>query len=447
MIETLILVVFFIGYLSIAFEHQLKIDKLIPALVMMALMWGLISFFDLTVFEVDTKNKILTPEKLKYSLNYFLGHTSEILVFLIGAMTIVEMVDYFNGFNGIKKLISTKNKVKILWIICFLAFFLSAIIDNLTATIVLITILQKLINDKNLKLWYAGMIIVAANAGGAWSPIGDITTTMLWIGEKVNIGPLVMYLLIPSLVCMILPTYIASSYKVFKGEISSKPKSEKENIFGDKILIIGLLSIVFVPIFKLITGLPPFVGMMFSLAIVATISEVYRKVLKNSPNAVKEELYSHSPIHHALTKIEMPSILFFLGILMAVGALEALGIVFNTGEWLVNTFEGSGFAIFKGLDIVVFILGFLSAAIDNVPLVAASMGMFGQGVDDPLWHGIAYAAGTGGSMVIIGSAAGVVAMGMEKINFIWYLKKIAFLALVGYLAGFIVFILLRDFVL
>ena len=166
----------------------------------MALMWGLISFFDLTVYEVDTKNKILTPEKLKYSLNYFLGHTSEILVFLIGAMTIVEMVDYFNGFNGIKKLISTKNKVKILWIICFLAFFLSAIIDNLTATIVLITILQKLINDKNLKLWYAGMIIVAANAGGAWSPIGDITTTMLWIGEKVNIGPLVMYLLIPSLV-------------------------------------------------------------------------------------------------------------------------------------------------------------------------------------------------------------------------------------------------------
>ena len=447
MIETLILVVFFIGYLSIAFEHQLKIDKLIPALVMMALMWGLISFFDLTVFEVDTKNKILTPEKLKYSLNYFLGHTSEILVFLIGAMTIVEMVDYFNGFNGIKKLISTKNKVKILWIICFLAFFLSAIIDNLTATIVLITILQKLINDKNLKLWYAGMIIVAANAGGAWSPIGDITTTMLWIGEKVNIGPLVMYLLIPSLVCMILPTYIASGYKVFKGEISSKPKSEKENIFGDKILIIGLLSIVFVPIFKLITGLPPFVGMMFSLAIVATISEVYRNILKNSPNAVKVELYSHSPIHHALTKIEMPSILFFLGILMAVGALEALGIVFNTGEWLVNTFESSGFAIFKGLDIVVFILGFLSAAIDNVPLVAASMGMFGQGVDDPLWHGIAYAAGTGGSMVIIGSAAGVVAMGMEKINFIWYLKKIAFLALIGYLSGFIVFILLRDFVL
>ena len=447
MIETLILVVFFIGYLSIAFEHQLKIDKLIPALVMMALMWGLISFFDLTVFEVDTKNKILTPEKLKYSLNYFLGHTSEILVFLIGAMTIVEMVDYFNGFNGIKKLISTKNKVKILWIICFLAFFLSAIIDNLTATIVLITILQKLINDKNLKLWYAGMIIVAANAGGAWSPIGDITTTMLWIGEKVNIGPLVMYLLIPSLVCMILPTYIASSYKVFKGEISSKTKSEKENIFGDKILIIGLLSIVFVPIFKLITGLPPFVGMMFSLAIVATISEVYRNILKNSPNAVEEELYSHSPVHHALTKIEMPSILFFLGILMAVGALEALGIVFNTGEWLVNTFESSGFAIFKGLDIVVFILGFLSAAIDNVPLVAASMGMFGQGVDDPLWHGIAYAAGTGGSMVIIGSAAGVVAMGMEKINFIWYLKKIAFLALIGYLSGFIVFILLRDFVL
>ena len=445
--ETILLGIFIAGYLLITLEHSLRIDKLIPALGMMAFLWAIIAIFNIPVFEVDTELRELIPTKVKKIMAYHLSHTSEILIFLLGAMTIVEMVDYFNGFNGIKKLISTKNKVKILWIICFLAFFLSAIIDNLTATIVLITILQKLINDKNLKLWYAGMIIVAANAGGAWSPIGDITTTMLWIGEKVNIGPLVMYLLIPSLVCMILPTYIASSYKVFKGEISSKTKSEKENIFGDKILIIGLLSIVFVPIFKLITGLPPFVGMMFSLAIVATISEVYRNILKNSPNAVEEELYSHSPIHHALTKIEMPSILFFLGILMAVGALEALGIVFNTGEWLVNTFESSGFAIFKGLDIVVFILGFLSAAIDNVPLVAASMGMFGQGVDDPLWHGIAYAAGTGGSMVIIGSAAGVVAMGMEKINFIWYLKKIAFLALIGYLSGFIVFILLRDFVL
>lgn len=441
MIETIILVVFVLGYLAIAFEHTLKLDKLIPALIMMAVMWGLISYFDLTVFEIDTKNKELIPEKLKYVLNYFLGHTAEILVFLIGAMTIVETIDFFNGFATIKKLIKTKSKVKILWIICSLAFVLSAIIDNLTATIVLITILQKLVTDKNLKLWYAGMIIVAANAGGAWSPIGDITTTMLWIGNKVSIGALIKFLIVPSLVCMILPTFIASKYKVFQGEIQPPKTNDTENPFGSKILIIGLSSIVFVPIFKIITDLPPYVGMMLSLAVVSIIAESFNAKLAGPSDG------HHSPIHHALAKIEMPSILFFLGILMAVGALEALGIVFGVGQWLVSTFENVDWVLFGGLDIVVFVLGFLSAAIDNVPLVAASMGMFGEAIDNPLWHGIAYAAGTGGSMVIIGSAAGVVAMGMEKIDFMWYLKKIAFLAFVGYLAGFLVFILLRDYVL
>jgi len=441
MIETIILIVFVLGYLAIAFEHTLKLDKLIPALIMMAVMWGLISYFDLTVFEIDTKNKELIPEKLKYVLNYFLGHTAEILVFLIGAMTIVETIDFFNGFATIKRLIKTKSKVKILWIICSLAFVLSAIIDNLTATIVLITILQKLVTDKNLKLWYAGMIIVAANAGGAWSPIGDITTTMLWIGNKVSIGALIKFLIIPSLVCMILPTFIASKYKVFQGEIQPPKTNDTENPFGSKILIIGLSSIVFVPIFKIITDLPPYVGMMLSLAVVSIIAESFNAKLAGPSDG------HHSPIHHALTKIEMPSILFFLGILMAVGALEALGIVFGVGQWLVSTFENVDWVLFGGLDIVVFVLGFLSAAIDNVPLVAASMGMFGEAIDNPLWHGIAYAAGTGGSMVIIGSAAGVVAMGMEKIDFMWYLKKIAFLAFVGYLAGFLVFILLRDYVL
>jgi len=441
MIETIILIVFVLGYLAIAFEHTLKLDKLIPALIMMAVMWGLISYFDLTVFEIDTKNKELIPEKLKYVLNYFLGHTAEILVFLIGAMTIVETIDFFNGFATIKRLIKTKSKVKILWIICSLAFVLSAIIDNLTATIVLITILQKLVTDKNLKLWYAGMIIVAANAGGAWSPIGDITTTMLWIGNKVSIGALIKFLIIPSLVCMILPTFIASKYKVFQGEIQPPKTNDNENPFGSKILIIGLSSIVFVPIFKIITDLPPYVGMMLSLAVVSIIAESFNAKLAGPSDG------HHSPIHHALTKIEMPSILFFLGILMAVGALEALGIVFGVGQWLVSTFENVDWVLFGGLDIVVFVLGFLSAAIDNVPLVAASMGMFGEAIDNPLWHGIAYAAGTGGSMVIIGSAAGVVAMGMEKIDFMWYLKKIAFLAFVGYLAGFLVFILLRDYIL
>ena len=444
-LEIIIIIVFVLGYLGIAFEHSLKIDKLIPALIMMAVMWGIISYFDMTVFEIDTKNKDLIPYKLKSVMNYFLGHTAEILIFLIGAMTIVETVDFFNGFSTIKRLIKTKSKVRILWIICFLAFILSAIIDNLTATIVLITILQKLVQDRTLKLWYAGMIIVAANAGGAWSPIGDITTTMLWIGEKVSIVALIKYLIIPSLVCMIIPTYVASKYKIFQGEIVPPKSSEKENPYGSLILKIGLTSIVFVPVFKIFTGLPPYVGMMLSLAVVATIAEFFNyKLISAGSNS---NTVHHSPVHHALTKIEMPSILFFLGILMAVGALEALGIVFGVGQWMVSTFENVDWVIFGGLDIVVFILGFLSAAIDNVPLVAASMGMFGEAIDDPLWHGIAYAAGTGGSMIIIGSAAGVVAMGMEKIDFLWYLKKIAFLAFIGYIAGFITFILLRDFVL
>ena len=445
MLETIIILVFVLGYLGIAFEHSLKIDKLIPALIMMAVMWGIISYFDMTVFEIDTKNKELIPYKLKSVMNYFLGHTAEILIFLIGAMTIVETIDFFNGFSTIKKLIKTKSKVRILWIICFLAFILSAIIDNLTATIVLITILQKLVQDRTLKLWYAGMIIVAANAGGAWSPIGDITTTMLWIGEKVSIVALIKYLIIPSLVCMIIPTYVASKYKIFQGEIVPPKSSEKENPYGSLILKIGLISIVFVPAFKIFTGLPPYVGMMLSLAVVATIAEFFNyKLISVESNS---NIVHHSPVHYALTKIEMPSILFFLGILMAVGALEALGIVFGVGQWMVSTFENVDWVIFGGLDIVVFVLGFLSAAIDNVPLVAASMGMFGEVIDDPLWHGIAYAAGTGGSMIIIGSAAGVVAMGMEKIDFLWYLKKIAFLAFIGYIAGFLTFILLRDFVL
>ena len=445
MLETIIIIVFVLGYLGIAFEHSLKVDKLIPALIMMAVIWAIISYFDMTVFEIDTKNKELMPYKLKSVMNYFLGHTAEILIFLIGAMTIVETIDFFNGFKTIKKLIKTKSKVKILWIICFLAFILSAIIDNLTATIVLVTILQKLVKDRTLKLWYAGMIIVAANAGGAWSPIGDITTTMLWIGEKVSIVALIKFLIIPSLVCMIIPTYVASRYKVFQGEIDPPKNTEKENPYGSLILKIGLISIVFVPAFKIFTGLPPYVGMMLSLAVVATIAEF----LNNSLSSMKFDSghSHHSPIHYALTKIEMPSILFFLGILMAVGALEALGIVFGVGQWMVATFENVDWVIFGGLDIVVFVLGFLSAAIDNVPLVAASMGMFGEAIDDPLWHGSAYAAGTGGSMIIIGSAAGVVAMGMEKIDFMWYLKKIAFLAFIGYIAGFMTFILLRDFVL
>ena len=441
MIETIILVVFVLGYLAIAFEHTIKLDKLIPALIMMAVMWGLISYFDLTVFEIDTKNKELIPEKLKYVLNYFLGHTAEILVFLIGAMTIVETIDFFNGFATIKRLIKTKSKVKILWIICSLAFVLSAIIDNLTATIVLITILQKLVTDKNLKLWYAGMIIVAANAGGAWSPIGDITTTMLWIADKVSVLDLIKYLIIPSLVCMVVPFLIASRFSVFKGEFDmpERVKDMEENKYGTKMLFIGLGSIIFVPIFKVVTHLPPYVGMMLSLAFVATIAEIYsnKKFSISKLDDDHEEESDHSPVHASLTKIELPSILFFLGILMAVGALESLGVLFNFADLINETIPNS--------DVVIVLLGHLSALIDNVPLVAASIGMFPNPIDDPLWHGIAFSAGTGGSMLIIGSAAGVVAMGMQKIDFFWYIRKITFLALIGFWAGYGTFMIIRDF--
>ena len=250
--ETAIIIIFILGYLAIAFEHSLKIDKLVPALVMMALIWAIISFFGLTVYDIDPATKSLIPNKLEKVINYFLGHTAEILIFLIGAMTIVEIIDFFNGFSTIKNLIKTKSKIKILWIICFLAFFLSAIIDNLTATIVLITILQKILKDRNLKLWYAGMIIVAANAGGAWSPIGDITTTMLWIGKKVTPIALLKYLIIPSLVCMLIPTYVVSRYKVFQGEIDPMVSKESENKFGS-ILFLFLLKLLIAnpaPFFK-----------------------------------------------------------------------------------------------------------------------------------------------------------------------------------------------------
>jgi Na+/H+ antiporter NhaD/arsenite permease-like protein len=357
-------------------------------------------------------------------------------------MTIVEIIDYFDGFATIKGFIRTNVKVKLLWIFSILAFILSAIIDNLTATIVLITILQKVIQDRNTRLWFAGLIIVAANAGGAWSPIGDVTTTMLWIGNKVSTPELIKYLFIPSVVCMVVPTLIASRYKAFRGTIDNKDVREtKKSPFGSRMLYLGLGSILFVPFFKQITHLPPYVGMMLSLAVVAAFAELYSsaKFSLSNIDETADDHAIHSPVHAALTKIELPSILFFLGILMAVGALESLGLLFN--------FAGDLTQAIPNMDIVVSLFGTISAVIDNVPLVAASMGMFSQGPDDPIWHAIAFAAGTGGSMLVFGSAAGVVAMGMEKINFFWYFKKISILAFVGFLSGYLTFMLMRDFIL
>ena len=441
--ELTIIAVFILGYFLITIEHSIKIDKLIPALAMMAIMWAIIALNQMEVFDINTVTRELEPTYIKKILLHHLGLTAEILIFLLGAMTIVEIIDFFRGFLGIKRLVKTRSKTKILWIFGSLAFVLSAIIDNLTATIVLITLLQKIVKERNLKLWYSGLIIIAANAGGAWSPIGDITTTMLWIADKVTPVSLFMYLFIPSLVCMVVPFLIASRLKIFKGEmeIPKEVIDMEENKYGNKMLFIGLGSILFVPIFKTVTGLPPYVGMMLSLAFVATLAEIFSNKKFNLSKVDKDhdDESDHSPVHASLTKIELPSILFFLGILMAVGALESLGILYNFADMINETISNQ--------DVVIVLLGYLSAVIDNVPLVAASIGMFPNVINDPLWHGIAYSAGTGGSMLIIGSAAGVVAMGMEKMDFFWYIKKITIFAMIGFWAGYGTFILMRDFVL
>lgn len=440
--EILIIGIFTLGYLAITLEHNLKIDKLIPALGMMAFLWAIIALAHLPVFEVNTLLRELEPTHIEEILLHHLGKTAEIIIFLLGAMTIVEIIDYFNGFLTIKNFIRTTSKKGLLWIFAILAFILSAIIDNLTATIVLITILQKVIKDRNTRIWFAGLIIIAANSGGAWSPIGDVTTTMLWIGNKVTTGQLILYLLIPSIVCVVVPVFIATFLPAFQGNIK-KDENEEEGSFhprGGSMLYLGLSAIVFVPVFKTVTHLPPYVGMMLSLAIVATFAEIFSnaKINISSIDQESDAHASHSPVHSSLSKIELPSILFFLGILMAVAALESLGYLFSFAD-LLNT-------AIPNTDIVVVLLGAGSAVIDNVPLVAASMGMFSESTDHPLWHFIAFSAGTGGSMLIIGSAAGVVAMGMEKIDFVWYLKKISWLALIGFLAGSVVFVLMRDLV-
>ncbi|MCL6264845.1 sodium:proton antiporter NhaD [Flagellimonas myxillae] len=459
--ETILIAIFVLGYLAITLEHNLKIDKLIPALAMMAILWAMMAFgidgftnwFDSGKHALMENFGALGHEDkmhmLEETLLHHLGKTSEILVFLLGAMTIVEIIDYFDGFATIKSYVKTRSKRKILWIFAFLAFILSAIIDNLTATIVLVSILQKVVRDRNVRIWYAGLIIIAANAGGAWSPIGDVTTTMLWIGNKVTTAKLVGYLLVPSLVCMLVPTFIASFLSPFKGKIDLEETAPSKSKFGATMLYLGLGAIVFVPIFKTVTHLPPYVGMMLSLAVVATFAEIYSnsKITISSVDPESDAEAHHSPVHSALTKIELPSILFFLGILMAVAALESLGLLFNFAENLKQSVGLIGTEI-EGTqvsDLVVIILGIGSAIIDNVPLVAASLGMFSEPIDNPLWHFIAYSAGTGGSMLIIGSAAGVVAMGMEKIDFFWYFRKIAWLAFIGFIAGAICFIGMRYF--
>ncbi|MDA0720044.1 MAG: sodium:proton antiporter NhaD, partial [Bacteroidetes bacterium] len=324
----------------------------------------------------------------------------------------------------------------LLWIIGILAFVLSAIIDNLTATIVLVTLLRKLLSDRNERIWYASLVVIAANAGGAWSPIGDVTTTMLWIAKKVSAGGLIEFVVLPSILCFVLPFFIASYLKPFQGKItvSATDSQEAQKLLSSKtMLYLGLGMIVSVPVFKTLTHLPPYIGMMLAVGVVWLVSEYIHP--EEDFSKERRHLYS---AHKALSRIELSSILFFLGILMAVAGLESLvygatesGESVGTLRYLAETLQGA----IPNQDVVVILLGMFSAVIDNVPLVAASIGMYDAPMDSVLWHFIAYAAGTGGSMLIIGSAAGVAAMGMERINFIWYLKKVAWLAFVGFIAG------------
>lgn len=458
---------FVIGYIVIVFEHPLRLDKTVPALLMGAICWALLSLgFNAGWLEiVNTEGEVFSmynsisgeamevghagahevaEEGFVGALLHHLGKTAEILIFLIGAMTIVEIVDLHRGFDILKGWVKTRSKRRLLWIVGGLGFILSAIIDNLTATIVLVTLLRKLVPDREQRIWYVALIVIAANAGGAWSPIGDVTTTMLWIGKRVSTAGLMEFLIVPSLICFILPFAVASFMKPFQGEINMVELDEEEEEQGrllssKTMLFLGLGMIVFVPVFKTITHLPPYLGMMLSLGVVWLVSEY----IHPEEDFTEERKVQYSA-HKALSRIEMSSILFFLGILMAVAALET--VVVN-GVGALRAVAESLRAIIPSEDVVIIILGFLSAIIDNVPLVAASMGMYDLNnypMDARLWHFIAYSAGTGGSMLIIGSAAGVAAMGMERIDFIWYFKKIAWLALIGFAAGAVAFIIIES---
>ena len=443
---TAVVLTFIIGYLVIVFEHPLHLDKTVPALLMGALCWAFISLGHLDV--IDHHGHVGHGiEGVEPVLLHHIGKVAEILIFLIGAMTIVELIDLHKGFAVITNRIKTTSKFKMVVLICVLAFFLSATLDNLASTIVLVSLLRRLVPDKTERIWFVSMAVIGANAGGAWSPIGDVTTTMLWINAKVSTGGLIQNLVLPSIVCVAIPVAVAYFLPAFKGTITlAEQDLEKgardEKVLGSKRMLgFGLGGLIFVPIFKTLTHLPPYVGMMLALGVVWLVSEY----IHPHEDFERKEKYS---AHNALSRIEMSSILFFLGILVAVAALESVAIMSPTGEevgllrYLADKLE----AAVPNQNLVIMLLGVLSAIIDNVPLVAASMGMYSMEtyrMDSSLWHFIAYSAGTGGSMLIIGSAAGVAAMGMERIDFIWYMKNISWIAALGFLGGAAAFILMH----
>ena len=416
---TAIIITFVLGYLAITLEHPLRINKAATAIVTAAICWAIYA--------------VLIPDShgAEESLTEILGEVAGILFFLLGAMTIVELVDAHDGFEVITSQIQTTNKKKLVWLVAFITFFLSAVLDNLTTTIVLISLLRKLIANKQERLLFAGLVIIAANAGGAWSPIGDVTTTMLWIGGQITTAKVILQTFIPSLVCLVLPALVIS--RRVKGKMERPSFTQRQTVVPRKernlVFWLGISALLFVPIFKTITHLPPYMGVLFGLGALWIITEM----IHSGRDEAEKGLLS---VNHALRKIDTPSILFFLGILLSVGALQSVGVLSSLAGWMNETIGN--------ISVITVLIGLLSAVVDNVPLVAAAQGMYTLEefpTDHYFWEFLAYCAGTGGSALIIGSAAGVAAMGLEKIDFFWYVKNITWLALLGYFAGAAVFIL------
>ena len=445
-----IVILFCIGYFCIAIEAVTKINKAAIALLMFVGTW--------TLFMIDPASYIaaavgdMKASAVAEVIEHHLGSTGTTLFFLLGAMTIVELVDQNGGFNFVRDTLKTKSKRSLLWRIAFMTFILSAILDNLTTSIVMIMILRKLVSDKKDRIIYAALVIIAANSGGAFSPIGDVTTIMLWNKGVITAAGVISEIFIPSLVSMVIPAYILSLS--LKGELVPQKDTVviEENdclTAGQRkmIFFLGVGGLIFVPIFKTITHLPPFVGILLVLGVLWTVTEIFYVRIHQESEDTANNTCTQKRVSKMLSRIDMDTILFFLGILMAVGCLETIGVLTMLGEGLNTAFDGNYY-------LITGIIGVLSSIVDNVPLVAGCMGMYpvvadpasAMAVDGIFWQLLAYCAGVGGSMLIIGSAAGVVVMGLEKITFGWYMKKITWIAFVGYLAGILTYWLEKTFI-
>lgn len=420
--HALLIAIFVVGYLAITLEHSLKVNKAASAILTGVLCWSVY------IFQAPEK------EAVSHALLTQMGELSGILFFLLAAMVVVELIDAHDGFEILTSRIRTTKRRTLLWVISLITFVLSAILDNLTTTIVVVSVLRKLVADREDRLRFAGLTVIAANAGGAWSPMGDVTTTMLWIGGQISVGATMQALLLPSLVCLLVPLLVMSWRAA--GEVQP-PASDtvaaaaSSSFERGAVFALGVGVLLFVPIFKTVTHLPPFMGMLFGLGVMWVVTEL----IHSGKDEAEKGLLS---VNHAIRKIDTPSVLFFLGILLAVAALQSTGILAELARWL----DGAvGDERVLGL-----LIGFISAVVDNVPLVAAAQGMYGLEQyprDHLFWQFLAYCAGTGGSALVVGSAAGVAAMGLEKIDFFWYLRRISGLAVLGYLAGACVYIVLQ----